>query len=530
MNSNDSRKEQQQETARQITGLKWVLVCLSLYISTFLYGLDTTIAADVQGAVVEQFGHVEQLAWIGAGFPLGSVAVILPLGALYTSFNMKWVYIASLLVFEAGSALCGAAPDMNAMIVGRVIAGMGGSGAYLGALNYISAVTSPKERGTYITLIGFTWGIGAVLGPVIGGAFSISAATWRWAFYINLVVGAAMGPIYVFCLPPLHPIKGVSIRSRISNLDFVGFVLNSALWVMFTIPLTMAGGQWGWNDGRTIASFVVFGVILVVYALQQYLAIFTTTETRAFPIHLLKSRTQVLLFIGTSANITTLFVVVYFIPIYFQFVHNDSALMAAVRLLPYVVICVTFNLLAGHLLSKVQYYMPMYIISGVFVTLGGALLMAYLDPSTSESSIYGFTVLIAVGSGITLQIGYAVAGIKAGPKSLGDAISLQNVSQIGGTVLALVIAGQIFQSMAFQYLSEVLKDTGYSAKEIHDAVAGAQSKLFTELTGELRERAILAITQGMQKSFILVIVSGAVLIVTGAFMRVERLFGEIIVA
>ena len=101
------------DSARTIHGFKWVLVCLSLYISALLYGLDTTIAADVQASVIDTFGSVEQLTWLGSGFPLGSVAVILLIGSLYAKFDQKWVYIGSIILFEVGSALCGAAPSMT---------------------------------------------------------------------------------------------------------------------------------------------------------------------------------------------------------------------------------------------------------------------------------------------------------------------------------------------------------------------------------------------------------------------------------
>jgi len=232
-----------EEGGRTITGVKWFLICVSLYISAFLYGLDTTIAADVQGPVLEEFGHVELLSWIGSGFPLGSVAVILLAGALYGNFNMKWLFIAGIVAFEVGSVICGAAPDMNALIVGRVLAGAGGTGIYLGCLNYFSFMTSPKERGLYIALIGFHWGIGAVLGPVIGGGFAVSSATWRWAFYINLVIGAVVAPVYVFFLPPIHPAQGKTMRERIVALDMVGFVLVGAAWVLFTVAFSMAGTQ-----------------------------------------------------------------------------------------------------------------------------------------------------------------------------------------------------------------------------------------------------------------------------------------------
>ena len=520
--------ENKGDSPRSITGLKWILVCASLYISAFLYGLDTTIAADVQGSVIDTFGHIEQLAWVGAGFPMGSVSVILFLTGILNNFNMKWVYVASVVVFEAGSALCGAAPTMSALIVGRVVAGAGGSGIYLGCLNYFSTLTTPTERGTYISLIGFCWGLGAVLGPVIGGAFSVSTATWRWAFYINLVVGALASPVFLLFLPPIHPVEGVPILQRLAKLDFLGFLLNAGAWTSFTIALTMGGQQWPWDDGRTIAIFVVFGVIVLVYFLQQYFTIFTTIKDRSFPGQLLKSRTQVLLYIATSANITTLFVVVYFIPIYFQFVHGDSAIMAAVRLLPYVVIACTVNVCAGNLLSRVKVYMPIYVISGVLLTLGGALLMVYLEPSTSQSTIYGLTVLIAIGTGLTIQIGYPIATFDA-PDAMADAISLQNISQIGGSVIALVIAGQIFQSCAVANLTDVLAGQGFSHAEIVGAIAGAQSTLFEQLSGDLRDSAILAITKAMQKAFSLNLVAGAVMLLAGLGMKRERLFGEIIV-
>lgn len=95
-------------------------------------GLDTTIAADVQGPILESFGEIEKLAWVGIGFPMGSVSVILLVGCFYGLFEIKYLMIASVVIFEVGSVICGAAPTMNAIIVGRVIAGLGGAGMYLG--------------------------------------------------------------------------------------------------------------------------------------------------------------------------------------------------------------------------------------------------------------------------------------------------------------------------------------------------------------------------------------------------------------
>lgn len=92
---------------------------------------------------------------------------ILPWGKAYGIFNIKLIYITNIMLFEVGSALCGAAPTMPALIVGRVIAGVGGSGMYSGTLTYVSVTTSMKERPAYLAGSTVVWGIGSVLGPVV---------------------------------------------------------------------------------------------------------------------------------------------------------------------------------------------------------------------------------------------------------------------------------------------------------------------------------------------------------------------------
>jgi MFS family permease len=128
---------------------KWLVICVALYLGALLYGmlllhtlpnlpakpakgLDTTVAADVQAQVYEDLGHIENLQWIGLGFPMASAATILTFTRGYGLFNVKVLVISSFSVFEIGSALCGAAPTSNALIVGRVVAGIGGAGMYLG--------------------------------------------------------------------------------------------------------------------------------------------------------------------------------------------------------------------------------------------------------------------------------------------------------------------------------------------------------------------------------------------------------------
>lgn len=84
---------------------------------------------------------------------IGGLSVALPIGRLYGLFDAKWLYVISTLLFMGGSALCGGAPNMAALIVGRVIAGAGGNGMYVGVVTLLSVNTSDTERPTYLGLV-----------------------------------------------------------------------------------------------------------------------------------------------------------------------------------------------------------------------------------------------------------------------------------------------------------------------------------------------------------------------------------------
>lgn len=219
-----------------------------------------------------------------------------------------------------------------------------------------------------------------------------------------------------------------------------------------------------------------------------------------------------------------MYVTTFYIPVYFQFVNNDSPLMAAVRLLPLLLVSIAFNLGTGWALPKINYYAPVYLASGILLTISGALFYAYLKPSTVVANIYGFSVIMGVGVGSTMQMGYAVASLKSSPADAVNALSLQNVSQIGAQVLCLVIAGRVFQSAASNNLTSVLVGHGFSPRDIQNAIAGAQSALFEQLSGSLKTAALEAVTSAIQTTFILVIVASALEVVCAIAMRWEKLF------
>ncbi|KAH8801449.1 major facilitator superfamily domain-containing protein [Xylogone sp. PMI_703] len=517
---------------RATKGIKFFLVVFSIYCSSLLYGLDTTVVADIQAAAVETFGEIEKLSWLGIGFPLGSVAIILPVGKANGMFSLKWLYIISMVLFEAGSALCGGAPNMDALIVGRVIAGAGGAGIYLGGLNIVSTLTTSNERPLYMSGFGVCWGIGTILGPVVGGAFADSGATWRWAFYINIVIAGVLGPIWLYFIPTLDPQLSKPLSQKLKDIDWLGSILNAGIYVVWVMGLTFGGAQWAWSDGRTIATFVVCGVLIILFSLQQRFAIFTTKEFRIFPCAFLEHLYPLLLFFTTACTATSLFICIYYTPLLFQFTRNDTALDAAVRLLPFIVLCITSIMANGMLMPKFGYYKPWFMASGAFLIIGGCL-MYEIHATTPTSKIYGYNILAAVGTGLSSQAAYSVLSVKVamdpkfGPAMVPEAIGFINTAQIGTIVHALAISGTLFQNLGFRYLKDALGGDGFTDEQIRNALAGTQSAILHGASESIRDAALNAIVKALDQVFILLIVAGAFCLVAAIFLKWEKLFMQI---
>lgn len=213
----------------------------------------------------------------------------------------------------------------------------------------------PPERAFYVGLIGLVYGAGCILGPVVGGLFSDSAATWRWSFYLNLVVFAAMAPIYLFALPSLPQQAERTTLEKVKSMDWLGVTLSSAMCISSTVAFSFGGGICSWSDGRFIALAVLFGVFALLFIVTQHMAILTSKADRLFPAEFLGSLQLVLLYIAMSCAGAALFVAVYYIPFYYLFVHGETGTDAAVRLIPFICVYVAAVLTCGNVLLRAGY-------------------------------------------------------------------------------------------------------------------------------------------------------------------------------
>ncbi|KAM4065484.1 major facilitator superfamily protein [Hirsutella rhossiliensis] len=514
--------EKSTDSPRPIHGVKWLLAVVSLQASFLLYALDTTIVATIQPAIVNTLGRVDLVPWLGISFALASAASTLTWSKAFGTFSAKKLFIGATTLFMGASALCGGAPNIDAFIVGRALAGIGGTGMYMGIMTILSVNTSDTERPRYLSLTGFWWGIGTVLGPVVGGAFAQSAATWRWAFYLNLCVGAAVAPIYFVVLPDHSPLPGVPLRVRLLMLDYLGALLSSAAFLCIIMAMNFGSILWPWNDGRSIALFVLSAIFFAAFCIQQAYVIGTSLDHRVFPMHFFRNRTLIILFLTMMFAAFGCFITLYYLPLYFQFTRGATALQTSVHLLPLILCSSAAVLINGQFMGKTGHYFPWYLFGAALHLIGGALLYT-IDENTANARVYGYTIILGVGVGCYCQAGFPVAQMKVAAKDIPSSVGFMTVSQMLGIALGTGMSGAIFVNFANHGLERLFPNA--TPQEISSALAGVGSELVNSSGSDVAAAAIHAIARAIRSAFVPVLATGALSLICSLFMKREKVFG-----
>lgn len=187
-------------------GIKLWLISLALCLAIFCMALDNTIIATggwkhakhVRLAaksfcssflaiprITDDFQALADVGWYISVYLLTTCSFQLVYGKLYTFYNIKWIFLIALAIFEIGSILCATAPTSVAFIVGRAIAGLGSAGIFSGAILIVTCTVPLSQRPVYTGIIGGMYGIASVAGPLMGGAFTDSPKlTWRFCFWM----------------------------------------------------------------------------------------------------------------------------------------------------------------------------------------------------------------------------------------------------------------------------------------------------------------------------------------------------------
>ena len=354
------------------------------------------------------------------------------------------------------------------------------------------------------------------LGPIVGGAFADSSATWRWAFYINLCIGGLFAPIYLLYLPSRDPRPNVAFFSRWREIDSVGTILQVGAFVSGIMAVSFGGVLYNWNSATIIALFVLSGVLFILLGLQQSLAILTNLSRRVFPVHYVMDKEMFILFAQIAAASTNSFISIYFIPLYFQFVQTDEALRSGVRLLPYIVPLVVSSMLNGALMEKLKYYLPWFLVGGTLIIISNAMLFN-ISLTTHTAYIYAALALGGFGTGLFVNAPYTIAQWLVPSEEIALAVGFITCAQVAGVTISLAIGNAVFLNVAENSISALLP--GVPRSDVQAAITGSGGKFLATLSQETQLRILEAIVGALRKTFILGLTAGVVAVVLSLGMN-----------
>ncbi|KAJ6468096.1 ABC transporter [Mycena vitilis] len=443
-----------------MSGGRLAVVFVAFSVAFFLVALDQTILSTALPTIASHFQAVSDLSWIASAYFLPQAGLVLFCGRILVISPAKTVFLVSIGTFEAGSLLCALAPSPTILIVGRAIAGLGGTGLWVSIMSIIARITTMKQRPIFMALMGAVYAIASVVGPLMGGAFS-DHVSWRWCFYINLPLGAIAIVAIIFALPHLPTVKkSHSILKTWLHIDWVGAILSLAAVVMLLIAVQWGGNEKPWNDPTVIALLVLFAVIFTAFIGWE-----TWYGPEAiFPVRILMRRnifgSAIAMFFVSVCFVT----MNYYLPLLYQ-VRGHTATRSGIDILPFMIFGVVFSGVAGAVTSTTGYAWPFLVVFPLIAATAFGLLFV-VTASTGSATIIGFQILAGIGLGACIQLPVVIA---QGEFSDGDqhlvpqATSLITFLQLLGSSVGLAISGAVFQGqlrshLAAQNLSSALFD------------------------------------------------------------------------
>ena len=474
---------------------KVVVIIGGLMLVLFLVALDRLIIGVVIPSITDEFDSLGDVGWYGSAYLLTSCAFMLLMGKIYTFVSPKWVYLGSLVVFEVGSAVCGAAPNSTALIIGRAIAGLGNAGLFQGAVVIIVYLVPLHKRPQYMGLMGSIFGIASAIGPLLGGAFT-DGPGWRWCFYINLPCG-----LVVFCLLtiflhiPREMLKRDSTiwKEKANRMDPVGTFFFLPCIICLLLALQWGGVTYSWSNARIIILLVLAGVLFVVFLLVQR----WKGDNATVPGRILVNRSIIAGFWFSFCNGAAMQTLFYFLPIWFQGIKHASAVKSGIMTLPLVLGLAIMGISAGILTRKIGYYTPWMILSSLLTPISAGLITTFA-PHTGHSAWIGYQALFGMGIGLGMQQPSVAAQTVLPRKDVSIGAALMMFSQTLGGAVFVSVGNNIFDT---RFAHNLVKIPGIDVGSV--ATTGA-TDLRNMVPASLLPQVLVAYNEALKVTFYLI--------------------------
>jgi EmrB/QacA subfamily drug resistance transporter len=402
--------------------------------------LDTSIV-NVAIATIGRDLHtnVSTIQWVITGYLL-SFAMVIPLsGWALARFGGRAVWTFSLALFMVGSIACGAAWNIGSLIAFRVVQGVGGGMMTPLITTLLVQAVGTSKIGRLMSAISLPIVVVPIFGPVIAGLI-ISNVSWRWIFYVNVPI-CLVGLVLAWReLPAGRPQGGGSAASRI---DVVGLALLPPALVALLFGLAEVGTDGGFGHAGVLVPLIVGVVLLAAYCVHAL----RTSATPMVDLKLFRSRT----FTGASTLLFLAGLSIYgamlLLPLYFQQVRHDSALVAGLLMVPQGIGSIAPRTLAGRLTDSIG--PRLVVLAGIALAAVGTIPFALAGLHTSYWLLGAALVIRGAGLGLATIAVMAGAFQGLSREQVPHASSATRILQfVGGSFGAAILVAVILDRYA----------------------------------------------------------------------------------
>ncbi|KZP15581.1 MFS general substrate transporter [Athelia psychrophila] len=483
-----------------LTGKRLLVVFIAIIMALLLIALDQTILATALPRIASDFGAFSLQGWVASSFVLAQTVFLLFFGQLMRIIPAKYVLLGSIFIFEAGSLVCGLAANVDQLIAGRTVSGLGAAGMFVSMIQIIAQVTRLEDRPKLFGAFGAVFGLSSVIGPLIGGAFT-DRVSWRWCFYINLPVGGLSFFLVAILLKSSIPLGADPTKrswqdqwAQVKRLDFAGATLVAGGITCISLSLQWGGNTKAWGDKDVIICFVFSAAIAVAFVFWEvYLG-----DEAMVPLKIFKSGSIYAIVAYCFLTRFSLLLFSYYIPIFYQAVRHKSATASGVSLLPFLLGTVVSVVAGGQIVGRWGRYWPFLVAAPVFLAVGSGLLYT-LTPRTSSATVVGFQILCGMGVGLGMQNSLMAMQVEFNdtPALIGQSSSMASFAQFFGGTIGLGVAEPVFSS---ELTKNLLK---YAPDAPATIVKESPVNIYTDLAPDLIPGVVLAYCDSLKVVFII---------------------------
>jgi len=475
-----------------------------LMIGMFIAAVDQTIVATAIPAIVSDLSGIAYLSWIVVGYLLTSTASTPLWGKVGDLYGRRRMFQTAIVIFLIGSLMCGLAPTMLFLILGRLVQGVGGGGLYALCFGIVGDLVPPRQRGKYISYFAGMFAVAGVLGPLIGGVITDSIG-WRWIFTINIPIGLAS---LVVTSITLH----LPSTRREAKVDILGAVLLVAAVTCLVLATAWGGDEYPWG------SVQIIGLSLVAVALM---GAFVACEVRAqepiLPLRLFRNHVVAILF-GLSFLLGPIFfAMASFIPLFMQGVKGFTATQSGLMLAPNAAGLSLAAIVTGRLTTRNGRYKH-WLLVGTAVVIVVLLALSRINAGWGTWHIALTMLAIGIGLGMAMPVLSTASQNAVEFSDLGVVTAAVTFFRtLGGSIgiaaLAAVLKGQ-FDSLLTGVAEKTPLPPGATAKSLADHPDDIH-----KLLEPLRHLVEVALSHSIAATFLAAVPMGVVAFVLSWFLK-----------